>query len=318
MRLPRLKRLAIAMLLLAGVAFGQQQLTQQTTLSATGSTPIVSEQGGYAVHTIIWTTTGSPTGCTLALQASSTFTGSYTNVGAAQSCTASGSYTVSGTAPNYANVALSVLSGGTAPTVTITYFALPPLVGNLQDGSFYVPVPTNCIGATSGTAGTGNATSVLSGGAIVYRLSATAAGASNNTLTCAFQIPSRITAGRQITITDIALEVSAQTTIPTSITLPTVKTWVAPTAASTETANSATFVTSGGTITTIPTSAQFATFTAVTAGQFYTVDIILGTPFAVVSDYTQVQLVIVFAQSASAISIQEFPGFFVHYNYYPL
>jgi hypothetical protein len=93
---------------------------------------------------------------------------------------------------------------------------------------------------------------------------------------------------------------------------------VAPAQGSTETANSATFVTAGGTITIVPTSAQFATFSPVTAGQFYTVDGVLGTPLAISADYTQVQLVIVFAQSASAISIQEFPGFFVHYNYYPL
>jgi hypothetical protein len=152
----------------------------------------------------------------------------------------------------------------------------------------------------------------------VFRLSATAASASNNTFTCTFSVPGRLTTGRGVTITDITFLVSSQTTQPTSITLPTLKTATAPAAVDPETANSATFVTAGGTVTQAPSSAQFAAYSPVAAGQFFSVKASLGTPVLVNTDLQMFQFVIVFAQSASAISIQETPGFFVHYQNYPL
>lgn len=179
----------------------------------------------------------------------------------------------------------------------------------------------NCTGATTGTAGSGNATDILagSGGARVFRVSATNAASSANTITCTFSIPSyRITANKGCLLTDITLVVSPQTTIPTSITLPTLKTFSVPAAAASETANSATFVTAGGTLTILPTSANFAALSAVNAGQFYSIKTTLGTPIFVNTDLQMFQYTIVFNQSASAASLQEVPGLFAHCTNYPL
>lgn len=183
----------------------------------------------------------------------------------------------------------------------------------ISDWSMFVP-ETACGGAVTGTAGSGNATDIvaLSGGARVFRLSNTNASGSTNTFTCIFNVPSKITAGHGFTINDITFLVSTQTTQPTSVTLPTLKSFSPPAAVDPETANSATFVTAGGTLTLAPTSAQFAAYTAVAAGQFFSLKISLGTPVLVNTDLQTFQLVIPFVQSASAAGVQETPGFYVH------
>lgn len=219
--------------------------------------------------------------------------------------------------PAEVNLATVVCGATTCGTITDTRSASN--FPNMSDGYFWVS-ESACSGATTGTTGSGNATDILagSGGLRVYRLSATAASSSANTFTCQFSPPSRLTTGKGITINDIVFLVSTQTTQPTTITLPTLKSFVAPVAVDPETANSATFVTAGGTVTQTPTSTQFAAYTAVAAGQFFTVKASLGTPIAANTDLQVFQFVIVFNQSASAISIQETPGFFVHYTNIPL
>lgn len=306
-------------MLIASLVSGQQFIQQSPLpLTATQVSGPILENGGANIHTLIWTTTGSPTGCTIQLENSLTGA-SFSLAGSTQTCTSSGTYTLSGTTANFWHVNLATLSGGTNPTVSFTYLGYPPITGNFTDGFFFVP-ETSCFGATTGTAGSGNATDILtgSGGVRVYRVSATAASSSANTFTCVFSVPGRLTTGKGITITDVTAVVSCQTTQPTTITLPTLKTFTAPAAVDPETANSATFVTAGGTITQTPTSAQFAAYTPVAAGQFFTVKASLGTPVLVNTDLQTFQFVIVFNQSASAISIQELAGLYVHYNNNPL
>ncbi len=153
----------------------------------------------------------------------------------------------------------------------------------------------------------------------MFRVSATNASSSANTFTCNFSLPVyRTTTNKGCLLTDITFLVSAQSTIPTSITLPTLKTFSIPAAAASETANSATFVTAGGTLTILPTSANFAALAAVNAGQFYSIKTSLGTPVFVNTDLQQFQYTIVFNQSASAASLQETPGLIAHCTEYPL
>lgn len=184
---------------------------------------------------------------------------------------------------------------------------------NASDETFWVP-ETACSGATSGTAGSGNATDILagSGGVRVFRLSATNASSSANTFTCVFTVPTKLTSGKGFSITDITILVSTQTTQPTSVTLPTVKQFTVPAAVDPETANSATFTAYCGTITQAPTSAQFAAYTPVSAGQFFSIKATCGTPVFLNTDLQMVQYVIVFNQSASAASLQEVAGLVVH------
>lgn len=179
---------------------------------------------------------------------------------------------------------------------------------------FWIP-ETACVGATTGTAGAGNATDILagSGGVRVYRVGATAASSSVNTFTCAFQLPFiKPTSGQAVGITSIDFLVSTQTTQPTSTTLATLKSFIPPNPVDPETANSATFVAQGGTLTQAPSSAQLAAYSAVAAGQFFTVRTSLGTIKYVTNPLETFQLVMTFNQSASAISIQETPGFYVN------
>lgn len=179
---------------------------------------------------------------------------------------------------------------------------------------FWVP-ETACSSSTTGTVGAGNATDILggSGGVRVHRSAATAAAASIQTIVCNFQIPFiKWTAGQAVSVTSIDFLNSSQTTQPTSLTTPTLKTFTPPAPIDPETANSATFVAAGGTITVTPTSAQYAAYTPVAAGQFFTIRVNLATPVAVVSPLQTFQLTMIFNQSASAISIQETPGFYVN------
>jgi hypothetical protein len=215
---------------------------------------------------------------------------------------------------NLATVVCGSTNCGNTSNGTITDNRVAGYFPIISDWLFWVP-ETACGGGTSGTGGSGNATDILatSGGARVFRLSATNAGASNNTFTCVFNVPfSKLTAGHGVVINDITFLVSTQTTQPTSITLPTLKSFTPPAPIDPETANSATFVTAGGTITQAPTSTQFAAYSPVSAGQFFSVKASLGTPAAVNTDLQTFQFVIVFAQSASAASLQEVPGFYVH------
>lgn len=315
------KLLALASLLvlslIARPAYAQQYVQSITLTSANNATLALgsmTQNSGVLSHVLTWTATagtGSISTCTVQLQTAPDNV-VWTNVGAAQTCTSSGSYTLTGTSAVYVRLNITSPSMTGNATIQINYYGYTNQIGS-SDNSFFIPASGNCIGSTTGTAGAGNATVVLSGGAVVYRVSATAASGSSNTFTCTFQVPSRTTAGKGVTITDVAMLVSTQTTQPTSLTLTTIKSFVPPAASSSQTANSATFVTSGGTISTVPTSTQFAALTAVAAGQFYTIDNVFGTPFTPAADYTTLQLVIVFVQSASAISIQEALGFNVHY-----
>jgi len=317
-----MKKLLVLPILLALSLFAHpaqaQQFVQSITLTSANSTTLalgsMTQNSGVLSHVLTWTATagtGSISTCTVQLQTAPD-NATWTNVGAAQTCTSSGSYTLTGTSAVYVRLNITSPSMTGNATIQINYYGYTNQVGS-SDNSFFIPASSACIGSTTGTAGAGNATVVLSGGAVVYRVSATAASSSANTFTCMLQVPSRTTSGKGITITDIAMLVSTQTTQPTSLTLTTIKSFTPPAASSSMTANSATFVAAGGTISTIPTSAQFAALTAVAAGQFFTIDNVMGTPFTPAADYTTLQLVIVFNQSASAISIQEALGFNVHY-----
>jgi hypothetical protein len=320
-----MRKLLVLLTLLASLTIAQrasaQQYVQSITLTSANSTTLalgtMVQNSNVQSHVLTWTATpgtGSISTCTVQLQTAPD-NATWTNVGAAQTCTSSGSYSLTGTSAIYVRLNITSPSMTGNATIQINYFGYTNQIG-ASDNSFFIYAPSACIGSTTGTAGAGNASVVLSGGAVVYRVSATAASSSANTFTCTFQLPNRTTAGKSYTITDIAALVSLQTTLPTSITLPTVKTFVAPVAAAVETLNSATFVTTGGTVSIVPTSAQIAagTVSAVgAAGQFFTIDSILGTPFTPTADYTTFQFVVLFNQSASAISIQELLGFNVHY-----
>jgi hypothetical protein len=295
----------------------QSQIYTGTTVPG-GQGPMV-QNSNVSDHVLVWTVANTVSTCTVKLETSSdNVTWSTMSGTATQTCTTSGSYTFHGGAAVY--VRFNVATFSATGTVQINYYGYT-YVNSFQSTDGYLFIPESaCSGAVTGTAGSGNATDILagSGGARVFRLSSTNAGASVDTFTCIFTVPSRLTAGKGVTITDLVFLVSDQTTQATSVTTPTLKSFTAPLAVDPETANSATFVAAGGTITFTPTTAQFAAYTPVSAGQFFTIRAILGTPQVVNTDLQVFQAVFVLSQSASAAMVLETPGFFVHYNNVPL
>jgi hypothetical protein len=322
----KMKKLIVLLVLFTTLAIvrtadAQQYVQSQTftgSVAPAAQGPML-QNSNVSNHTLTWTVTNSVSACTVKLETSpdnvtwSTMSGSAT-----QTCTSSGTYTFAGVSAVYVrfNVATLTATG----TVQINYYGYTsvPSYGT-NDGYLFIP-ENACGGAVTGTVGSGNATDIVTavGGARVFRLSSTAAGASVDTFTCVFTVPSRLTAGKGVTITDLVFLVSDQTTQATSVTTPTLKSFTAPLAVDPETANSATFVTAGGTITFAPTTGQFAAYTPVAAGQYFTIKATLGTPIAVNNDLQVFQVVWVLSQSASAAMVLETPGFFVHYNNVPL
>lgn len=122
-----MKKLAtiLFIVLLASTMWGQNPVKTITkNFTATGSSAILTENAGFGVHTIIWTTTATTSACTIALQSASTYGGSYTTLGAAQTCTSSGSYTYVGTA-NFVKLNMTALTVSGNGHVVVTYYALP-------------------------------------------------------------------------------------------------------------------------------------------------------------------------------------------------
>lgn len=308
------KILAVVLFLTATLCFGQY--VQTSTLSATGVTNGVSEASAVAVHVLSWVTTGSPTGCTIQLESASTFSGSYTLIGSAQTCTSSGNYVLTGTTANFVHVNLATLSGGSSPTVTYTYSGVPPQyaqTGTLTDGEAYIPL-TNCFEVASANAGANDGKIVVSGSMASLTGQVTTTG--NTQFTCTFALPpNRVTANKQITITDLTWLVGTVTTQPTSITNVTFKTHQPPAAAASEVLASATLVdATGGATTLLPTSAQFAGFAVGAAGQAWNIKETFTTNPTVAS--TQLfTATITFNQSAAAAMVTPLFGLVVHYNY---
>lgn len=70
-------------------------------------------------HTLAWTTVATASTCTMQLEQSSTASGTYTLLGTAQTCTSSGTYTVS-TSAAYVRVNITALT--TTGSGTLTFF----------------------------------------------------------------------------------------------------------------------------------------------------------------------------------------------------
>jgi len=184
------------------------------------------------------------------------------------------------------------------------------------DGEFIVN-PAACLATTTGTAGTGNGTIIIDGSVPAMKSSATAAAASHEVFTCTINVPSRLTAGKGVTINSITYLYSVQTTTATSMVASTLNSFTAPAAGTSETASSATLVAAGGTLTQVPVIAS-ANLTAVSAGQYYSELVSLGTPIAVNTDGMVFVFTFEIDQSASAAQIVTTPGLVVKYTQNPL
>lgn len=93
--------------------------------SATAASPVIVNVSGLGVtnHHVQWTVTGSPAGCTLLIKSS--VDASAWTTESTQTCTSAGSVTVTGSFI-YVTAELSAFSGGTNPTITVSYRGFYP------------------------------------------------------------------------------------------------------------------------------------------------------------------------------------------------
>jgi len=188
------------------------------------------------------------------------------------------------------------------------------LLGNaaLNDGYALVP-PAACVAnVSSGTAATGNNTFIVDGSVPALEGKTTAAAATLQ-FVCNIDLPTRLTSGKGIVINDLTFLYSQQGTNTTlSMSTPTLNSFTAPVAGTSETASSATLVAAGGTLAPVPVVAS-ANLTAVSAGQYYSEKIGLGTPVSF-ANLQNLVLNQAFANSGSVAMLITTPGVIVHYS----
>jgi hypothetical protein len=188
--------------------------------------------------------------------------------------------------------------------------------GNIAANDGYVVLPASACASsvTSGTGGTGNNTYIIDGSVTALKANSTASTATL-AITCDLSLPTRLTSGAGIVIQDVTFLYSQQGTNTTlsMVASPTLGTFTAPVASTSETASSATLVSAGGTLTYTPAVAS-ANLTAVSAGQYYSEKVGLGTPFAVNTNLQDLILQFSFANSGSVAMLITVPGVIVHYS----
>lgn len=205
-------------------------------------------------------------------------------------------------------------SAGAQATGAGSWYPVNDLDGGPELTDFEVFVPAanlDCVmNNPTGSAGTGNNTFILDG-AVPALKGSTTAGAGTVQVNCNLSAALRTTASKGITLTSMAVVYGIQTTTATSMATPTISLFNAPVSSTSETASSATLVTTtglvGGTLTMTPPVAS-ANLTAVSAGQYYTENIALGTPITMNSDLRTYVLTFAVLQSASSIQIMTVPG----------
>lgn len=108
-------------LFLALVAALPAQLSRitWTTMSATGTTAAFNVPGSD-VHTIAAIVTGSPSSCTMHLEGSLDGT-NYFDISGDQTCTSNVMFHVTARAVALVRANVTLFSGGTSPTISITY-----------------------------------------------------------------------------------------------------------------------------------------------------------------------------------------------------
>lgn len=115
-------RLLIFLLIAVLGAAQQMSLVTWTTLSAAAATAAHATAGNDK-HTLAAVVTGSPGTCTMRLEGSVDGT-NYFDLSGAQACTATTMFHVVDRPIVFARARVITLSGGSSPTVTITYLGI--------------------------------------------------------------------------------------------------------------------------------------------------------------------------------------------------
>lgn len=189
----------------------------------------------------------------------------------------------------------SAITGTWVPNGDYVQFVPPTQCGTVQTTS----TATNTY-ATVGASGTFTLNSVSN------------AAAGTTTLTCDFQLPTRITATRGWVLKDVVVAVGSQVTAPTSIGTSTLGTVTYPTpSATTQTASVVTPVAAGSTVTQVGPTTTVLTVT--TAGAFLTFKYTYATAVQASTDLQSYRFTVPYLQSAAAAMTLNWPGLWIHY-----
>lgn len=127
-----MKRTLAAIALMIGLSLGahaQSAFVSNQFFSSTAVAAAMAAQNetgqNVSVHTVVWTVTGSVSGCTLQLETASTTSFSLMSGSVAQTCTSSGSYTFSGVSANFVRVNLTTYTTSTG-SLSINYYGYQP------------------------------------------------------------------------------------------------------------------------------------------------------------------------------------------------
>lgn len=180
------------------------------------------------------------------------------------------------------------------------------------DGAFWV-APSNCW--FNPTTYTDTVILTVTGASATPVLQTTTNSATGTeTLICSINVPTRLTSGKGVVITDITAFYGIQTTASTSMTVA-MNTITYPAAAASETASTVTPVAISGTVTNNTVTSGLGT---TTAGAFWSVKSTLATPLALNTDLKQILYNLGFVSTTSGVHVINTPGLLVHFNISPL
>ena len=320
--------LLLSLVLMGSLATAQLSTVQQsqTFLATTVATvqPTVPEGSFYSSHTLNWTVTGTVVGTAQLQACTTTLTTSCANMtgSASVNLASSGSYTLEGQTAAFGAITITI-STCTSCSVLITYTANNPnfLIANLQDGVWNVPLQACGAALTTGAFAANPANSGATAAPIMVRTAAgeqalqvtTTAAASALTVDCDLTPPSRLTAGKGVTVTGYNFFYGNQTSALTSITLPVVNTVLFPVPPSASPVG--TVATAGGTITSNPAS---PTLTTTTLGQCNAFQATFQTPVLLNNASQKLETTVVLNQTVAAATVYQICGVQVLYQLNPL
>lgn len=172
----------------------------------------LTENSFYGNHVLSWVVTGTAASCSIAIQTSTTQTGTFATMTGttAQTCTATGAYPISGQTANFVRLGplTFTATGSNTPSITLTLTSAPPTVGI---GTVY----------SCGSTGSGNQTCAPAQG-VRFQTYVGSSTLAANTATITFPFAFSSTSSYDCVANDITTRANPVQMIPASTTTATI------------------------------------------------------------------------------------------------
>lgn len=213
-------------------------------------------------------------------------------------------------------IELATAQAGASTVTTITDLRIPGQFPSTADGYFIVPPGACAWNQSGGTLVTNGLANVGASFLAVNQISTTTT-TLTTVLSCQIAVPTKLNAGKGITINDVVLLYGPSTGTLQSCAAPAINQITVPTPGAAETPSTVTPVVIPGSLTVTPVVGS-CNVTALTPGALYSEKVALGTPFNWVTDLTTLQFSQSFVGANAASEILYTAGLIVHYTYIPL